>query len=83
MQTVSLNAFKIQTIRIIGCQLIRHACFHIFLLLILSESDSKPMHPQLEMTLSGFEMKTCKTELVTASSATLSSVHILVHRTGK
>lgn len=49
----------------------------------ITESESKVPYPQLELTLSGFEMKSCRTDLVTASSATLSSVHVLVHRSGK
>jgi hypothetical protein len=47
------------------------------------ETDGRSKHAVLEITLSGFEMKTCRNDMVTACSATVSSLHTLLYRYGK
>ncbi|KAL4227239.1 Vacuolar protein sorting-associated protein 13B [Mactra antiquata] len=48
------------------------------------ESGHPPaQYPVLEMSISGFEMKSCKNDIVTACSTTLSSVHVLVYTVEK
>lgn len=37
----------------------------------------------LELTMSGFEMKSCRNDLVSACSGTISSAQVLVYSTGK
>ena len=46
------------------------------------EAEKKPMSI-LELTMSGFEMKSCRNDIVTACSGTVSSAQVLVHSSGK
>ena len=50
---------------------------------IILEGESRKSLPVLEVTVAGFEMKTCRNAIVTASSGTISSVQTLIYTTCK
>jgi len=58
-------------------------CFYISTLFV-ENTDSSPntSYPEIEVQLSGLEMKSCRTEVVTASSGNIGSISICVHKNG-
>ena len=46
-----------------------------------SEGEIRKRLPVLEVTVAGFEMKTCRNDIVTACSGTVSSIQALVYTT--
>ncbi|WAR00328.1 VP13B-like protein [Mya arenaria] len=52
---------------------------------LFPESEASPNneYPELEVRLVGLEVKTCRTEVITATSGNVGSLHVLVHKQGQ
>ena len=60
-----------------------HFLYIFCIVYIILEGESRKSLPVLEVTVAGFEMKTCRNAIVTASSGTISSVQTLIYTTRK